>query len=230
MKVLEHGPDTVLQKGDVLDVMGSKRNVERLARFVGTPAQEDDKTDVGYLALGMVIGSLIGLIAITVAGIPISLGTGVGCLVLGLFLGWYRVRKPTFGHLPIPAQIILGDLGLSFFIAIVGLQAGPGLVEAYRTDGILLFLALFIAGVGVTFLTPLMGLYFGKYLLKMNPVILLGAVTGSGATAAALNPLIEAADSRAPTIGYALPYAINNVVLTFGGPIIIIVMALLGAY
>jgi putative transport protein len=230
LKVLPKAPETVLQMGDVLDVVGGKRNVERLSEYLGTPAQEDDKTDVGYLALGMVIGSLVGLLAITVGGIPISLGTGVGCLVLGLFLGWYRVRRPTFGHLPVPAQVILGDLGLSFFIAIVGLEAGPGLVEAYQTDGLVLFLSLFIAGVGVTFLTPLMGLYFGKYLLRMNPVILLGGVTGAGATAAALNPLIDAAESRAPTIGYALPYAINNVVLTFGGPIIVIVMSMLGRY
>jgi putative transport protein len=230
LKVLPHTPQTVLQKGDVLDVMGGKRNIESLSEFLGVPAQEDDKTDVGYLSLGMVIGSLVGLLSITVAGIALSFGTGVGCLILGLILGWYRLRKPTFGHLPVPAQIILSDLGLTVFIAIVGLEAGPGLVEAFKTDGITLFLSLFIAGVVVTMLTPLLCLYFGKYILKMNPIVLLGGVAGVATGAASLNPLLEESESRAPTMGYALPYAISNVLLTFGGPVIVMVMVFLRGY
>lgn len=65
---------------------------------------------------------------------------------------------------------------------------------------------------------------FGKYVLKLNPVLLFGAMTGAGTITAALNSLKEEADSAAPALRYSVPYAFGNVLLTVWGTILINVM------
>ena len=64
-------------------------------------------------------------------------------------------------------------------------------------------------------------LFFGRNVLKMNPVLLLGAITGAHNNTASLNVMIEEADSPTPVLGYAAPYAFANVLLTVWGSVII---------
>jgi putative transport protein len=68
------------------------------------------------------------------------------------------------------------------------------------------------------------GLLFGRYVLRMNPVILLGAETGAGTTTAALRAVQDAAGSKLPVLGYTVPYAVGNILLTAWGPIIVAMM------
>ena len=70
----------------------------------------------------------------------------------------------------------------------------------------------------------MLGLIFGKYILKLNPVLLLGALTGAGTVTAALNALKEEADSTVPELGYTVPYAFANVLLTVWGTLIVYLM------
>ena len=77
------------------------------------------------VGIGIVLGTLLGLVAVPVMGIPITLGVGGGVLVSGLVFGRLRSLHPTFGEMPGPAQWIFTDLGLNLFITCVGLDAGP---------------------------------------------------------------------------------------------------------
>ncbi|MFH0823617.1 MAG: aspartate-alanine antiporter [Pseudomonadota bacterium] len=212
--------ETVIHRCDVLQVTGGRNDVENLVKYLGYPERPTAMTDLVMVGLGCVAGTLLGLIMVTVAGIPVTLGVGGGVLVAGLVAGWLRAVHPTFGQVPTAAQWIFTDLGLNLFIACVGLTAGPKAVQALQTTGV----SLFFAGVILTLIPHILGILFGKYVLKMNPVLLFGALTGAGTITAALNALKEEADSTVPALGYTVPYAFGNVLLTIWGTVIIYAM------
>jgi uncharacterized transporter YbjL len=114
---------------------------------------------------------------------------------------------------------VIVDLGLGGFIAAIGLANGPAALVAIETYGLLLL------GVGITVtLTPMVvGTVFAYYILRMNPVIICGALAGAMTVDAAVTGACEAAESQTPVLGVAVPYAIANVVLTVLGPIIVAV-------
>ncbi len=138
----------------------------------------------------------------------------------GLAFGWLRSVHPTFGQIPGAAQWIFIDLGLNLFIACIGLTAGSEAVSALQTIGG----SLLLSGVVVTLTPMIIGFLFGRQVLKLNPVLLLGALTGGGTCTAALNVVKEDADSPAPTLGYTVSYAFGNIFLTIWGVVIVNVM------
>jgi len=212
--------NTIIDKCDVLEIAGSKEDVERLVDLIGYPERPTIITDLITVAAGCFIGTLIGLLAFKVGGIPITLGVGGGVLVSGLVFGWLRSIHPTFGQIPGGAQWIFSDLGLNLFIAGVGLSAGPQALSALKTTGG----SIFIAGVILTIFPIMMGLIYGKVFLKMNPALLFGALCGAETVTAALNSVREVADSNVPTIGYTVCYAFGNVILTIWGSVLINIM------
>ncbi|HOO78550.1 MAG TPA: aspartate-alanine antiporter [bacterium] len=211
------GPNLKLYRGDVINVIGDRPDVERLVGVLGYAERQTQVTDLVMVGIGLILGTLLGLVAFNVGGVPITLGVGGGVLVSGLFFGWLRSIKPTWGYIPTPTVWIFTDLGLNFFIACVGISAGPKALEALEQAGI----NIFLAGVCLTSLPHLLTWIFGLYLLKLNPVLLLGAMTGAGTCTAALNSVKDDAGSAVPVIGYTVPYAIGNVLLTVWGALIV---------
>ena len=211
---------TEVHKCDVFQLIGAREDVERVVGYLGYPERATNITDLVMMGLGIVLGTLMGLIVLHVGNLPITLGVGGGVLVAGLVFGWLRSIHPTFGQIPAGAQWLLSDLGLNLFIACVGVSAAVQAVQAFETTG----LTVFLAGVVLSLLPIILGLLFGRYLLKMNIVLLLGAVCGARVITAALNSLQEDAESTAPALGYAVPYAFSNVILTVWGSVIINVM------
>ncbi|MBD3425794.1 MAG: aspartate-alanine antiporter [Candidatus Omnitrophica bacterium] len=209
--------DTVVHKCDVLQVAGSQKDVDKIAEYLGYPERPTAVTDLIMVGIGCVLGTLLGLLAVRVGDIPITLGVGGGVLVSGLVFGWLKSVHPTFGQIPTGAQWIFTDLGLNLFIACLGLAAGPRAIHALQTTG----LALFFAGATLTLVPHILGIFFGKYVLKLNPVLLFGALTGSGTVTAALNALKEECDSAIPALGYTIPYAFGNVILTVWGTVLV---------
>ncbi len=179
-----------------------------------------DTTNIVMLTFGCFIGSLIGLIAIKIGEIPLTLGIGGGILLAGLIFGWLQVKYPIFGVIPEQAQWLLTSLGLNLFIACVGLTAGPKAIDALQANG----LYLFFAGILLTLIPHICSLLFGMLFLNLNPVLLFGALTGAGTVTPALNVLKDEADSAMPVLGYTIPYAIGNFILTIWGTIIIYLM------
>jgi len=207
----------VIHKCDVLRVAGAKKDVEKLIGHIGYPERPTVATDLIMVGAGCVLGTLIGLMAVKIAGIPLTLGVGGGVLVSGLIFGWLRTVHPTFGQIPSGAQWIFTDLGLNLFIACVGLIAGPKALHALHTTGG----SLFFAGIILTLTTHIAGIIFGRVVLKLNPVLLFGALTGSGTATPALNALKEESGSNVPAIGYTVCYAFGNVILTIWGALIV---------
>jgi putative transport protein len=212
--------NTTVNRGDLLRIAGARRNVERAAQALGYVERPTAATDMIFVGLGIFLGGLVGLLSVTVGGVLITLTASGGALVMGLVFGWLRSVYPTFGRIPEPALWVFDTVGLCTFIGIVGLGAGPSFVAGIRQTGLsLVFVALIVA-----VLPHIVGLLVGRYVLRMNPVILLGACTGAGTLTAGLKALQDESQSKLPVLGYTVPYAVGNILLTAWGPVVVALM------
>jgi len=209
-------PDIALVKGDVLVAVGLPRNLDALTDGLGRSELPADETDLVTFAFGMAAGIAIGMLSVRVAGIPIGLGTAGGLLLSGLIVGFARTTNPTVGQLPVAAASVLMELGLQFFIANVGLEAGGTVVAALRTTGVWLPVGAF----AVMAAPLLVGFVVGRALLGFDPVTLLGALTGAMTSTPALDIVNREAESALPTVGYAGTYAFANVLLATAGSLL----------
>ena len=219
-RALTPTPDLEIRRWDVLTVHGARKYVEQLAKTLGYADRPGSKSDIAFMGAGVVIGSLVGAIAVHVGGIPLSLSPSVGTLVAGLVFGYLRSVYRTFGRIPEPAVWVFNNVGLNGFIAAVGLNAGPGLVSGLMTNGI----SLFVAGIVVTMVPLIVAVLAGRYLFKFHPALLFGACAGARTTSAALGAVQEASRSAIPVIGYTVPYAVGRLVLATFGVVILLLM------
>jgi putative transport protein len=208
---------TTVQRGDLLRIAGATQHVERVGKILGYAEPDSSETDVVFVGLGIFVGGLIGLLSVKVGGLPLSLTASGGSLIMGLVFGWLRSVRPTFGRIPEPALWVFDTVGLAVFIGVVGLNAGPSFVSGLRVAGPSLLLVGFLVAA-----TPhVAALLFGRYVLNINPVILLGACAGAGTVTAALRAIQDEAGSKLPALGYTVPYAVGNILLTACGPVIV---------
>ena len=211
-------PQTEVHLGDVVRLIGLPEGVKNLAKELGHTLNPNQGVDYIYLALGIIAGIIIGSIPVPIAGSVIEMGLGGGCLISGLFFGWIRAKHPTFGNLPSQTAVHLRDFGLSVFIACIGLAAGPQAVSVIQDKGLMLPI-LAISIVSISLVTSTL---YARFVIKMHPVLISGALAGLLTCTPALNAAVTEADSEMPVLGYTVPYAIANVLLTLLGPVIVL--------
>ena len=108
-----------------------------MAEALGVADRATDVTDMLVVATGIVAGALIGLPALDIGGVEIGLSLPVGVLLGGLVCGWLRsVRPGLFGRIPGPTLWIFESIGLTGFVAVVGLNAGPDFVQGLKASGL----------------------------------------------------------------------------------------------
>jgi putative transport protein len=210
--------DIEVQAGDVVHVTGPAARVQQLGESVGHIERTTPQTDLVTFAIGIAAGLLIGGLSVSIAGISVGLGAAGGLLVAGLVIGYLRALHPTFGRVPGAARWVFMELGLTAFMAGVGLRAGSGIIATLAETG----LSLFLAGVAVTSIPVSIGYLFGRKVLSLNPVYLLGAITGSMTSGASLSIVTGEARSPLPALGYTGAYAFANVLLTVAGSLILL--------
>lgn len=215
-------PGLTLERGDVLSLVGPTPIVDRSIPLLGTVIAPTVKTDFVVLGLAIFIGGIVGiLIRIPIGGFSVALGTSVGALVAGLIVGHLRTRHPLFGRIPDGAVALMTSLGLAAFVALTGLHAGPVFLPALMESG----LGLLLGGVAVTLVPLLVGLFFGRYVLKMNPILLLGGLAGALTMTAGMAAVQTKSESPVAVLGYTPAYPIANILLTLWGSLIVVLMA-----
>ncbi|MEM5399367.1 aspartate-alanine antiporter [Paraburkholderia unamae] len=211
-------PETKLEHGDVVTIYGTATDTKRAVQAAGYELAYSNKTDFIYMGVGLVLGLLVGLIVVNVAGIPLTLGSGGGCLLAGLVFGWMRGKHPMYGVMPPAASQLLKDFGLAAFVAVVGLNSGLQAVVTIKQSGI----TIFLLGVAVTMVPLFLTMLFGRYVLKYNnAAILAGALSGARSANPAFGGILDKAESAVPTVPFAITYAIANVLLTLLGPLVV---------
>jgi putative transport protein len=213
-------PDTKIDRGDVLELVGAKKAVDKAVTHIGYADRPTNKTDMMFVGLGIVIGGLVGVLTIHIGGVPLSLSTSGGALIAGLVFGWLRSQHPTFGRIPEPALWVMNNVGLNLFIAVVGITTGPSFVDGFRQVGI----SLFLVGAVSTLGPLLVGVLLGRYVFKFHPALTLGCTAGARTTTAALGAIQDAVDSKTPALGYTVTYAVGNTLLIIWGVVIVLLM------
>ena len=207
-------PTVTLSRGDVLTLSGPQIWLDKLASQMGFFEQEVNTTDLLTFSIGIIIGFLIGQISLKVGGIAIGLGTSGGLLLMGLILGYLRSTHPSFGRIPPATLWVFKELGLLLFLEGVGISAGQGLL-AMKSQGFIVLLCSIL----ISTLPVIIAFLFGLHYLKMNPALLLGAVTGAVTCTPAMSAVSDDAKSSIPTIGYAGTYAFATVLCAIAGSI-----------
>jgi len=113
------------------------------------------------------------------------------------------------------------SIGLSAFVAMIGLKAGPIFIQTLKQSGYILFLG----GIVVTLIPLIAGLYFGRYILKLNPVLLVGGLAGAQTMIAGVAAVQDKSDSSVSMLGYSYTAAIGHILLTTWGTVIVYLMS-----
>jgi len=208
------GLHTQLERLDVLFVGGAKSSIDKAGEILGKIARPSTSTDLLTLALGMILGFLIGAISFPLAGSKVGLGNAGGLLVSGIIVSSIASRLRFFGSTPNAARNVLEDLGLVVFIAIVGVNAGAGLISQLTGA---VAAKIFIVGFIVCTVPPIIVWAIGYHWMKINPAILMGGVAGARSHSGPAREAAKEIGSSVPWIGFPVGYAVSGVLLTVFG-------------
>ena len=211
-------PGITVERGDILRLVGPEAVVSRAAKRIGVIVAPTTATDFFVLGLAIFLGGLVGvLVTFPIGDMRISLSTSVGTLLAGLVVGHLRTRFPLFGRIPDEAVSLMTALGLAAFVAMIGLHAGPVFVSAIAEAGI----GLLFGGMIVTITPMIVGLYVGHYLLRMNPILLLGGLAGAQTMTAGMAAVQDRSGSPVAVLGYTPAVPIGHILLTTWGTVIV---------
>jgi putative transport protein len=194
-------PDMLIEYGDQLGVVFEPAQRGFVSRFFGDSIKAETEFSFVSLALGLVAGGLIGLIPIPVPVVgSVKLGAAGGPLVISLLLGYIGRLGPFNWRMPVVANIILRNLGLTLFLAGVGLSSGAPFVQNIGGSG----LYMLFAGIAVLLTVVLTVLLVGYYVLGMQFDDVLGIASGATGNPAILAYASQLAPTGKADIGYAM--------------------------
>ena len=211
---------TALARGDIVTLVGQPADVARVTARIGYADRPTAVTDMVSVGAAIFIGGMIGIPALMIGKLEIGLSESVGVLVGGLVLGWLRSVDRRFPRIPEGALWLFDSVGLTAFLAVTALTAGPDFVHGLQKSGV----SLVVSGLVLVVMPQLVTLLAGKYFFKMHPGILLGVCCGAGTSAPSLAAVQEAAKSKIPTLGYGVTYAVGNVLLALWGTVIVLLI------
>ncbi|WP_258767227.1 hypothetical protein [Bradyrhizobium arachidis] len=208
------GLKTELERFDIISVVGLKPAVNELGQMWGRIARYNTSTDLLTLSVGMIIGFLIGWIQFPAFGAKVGLGNAGGLLLSGVLVSSIVSRLRFFGSTPNAARNVLEDLGLVVFVAIVGVNAGAGLVS--QLSGAIA-LKIFLIGFVACTIPPFIVWAIGFHFFKINPAVLMGGVAGARSHSGPCREAAVEIKSTVPWIGFPVAYAVSGVLLTVFG-------------
>jgi putative transport protein len=216
------GANTVVERGDVVKVTGPEPAVMRAQAALGHLVVPSADTDYVTLGLAMFLGALLGIVVvIPVGSAHVAIGTSVGVLLAGLLVGHFNGMRPLFGRIPPGATNLMTSFGLAAFVGMVGITAGPHFLPALKEAGV----SLLFGGMVVCLVPLLVGLYFGRYVLKLEPVLLLGGIAGAQTQTAGMAAVQDRSGSPIAVLGYSGTVAVANILLTMWGTLIVRLVA-----
>ena len=213
--------ETKILPGDIIELVGIKKNLNRAAKEIGYADPRTLATDFVFVGLGILLGGLIGALALKFGNISVSLGASGGALVAGLVLGWLRAKRPVYGAIPKASLWVFNNLGLNMYIAVIGIASGPSFVSSFAQVGP----KIFVAGLIVTLVPLFLSILIGHKVFKFHPAITLGCCAGARKTTAGLGAVQERLGSSVPALGYTITYAVSNTVLIIFGIVLVLLTA-----
>ena len=202
-------PSSKLQFGDKLVVVCHKDSVKDVTRIFGDDNSKLSNTDFLPIAVGIILGILVGKISLNFNNFSFSLGLTGGILMVALILGRTGKTGPIMWTMTGAANQLLRQFGLLFFLAAVGTSAGTSLVSTFENYG----LELFVYGILITLIPMILTTIVARVFFKLNILTLLGVLTGSMTSTPGLAAVDNLVDADAPAVAYATVYPIAMVLL-----------------
>ncbi len=200
-------PKLELQIGDRLTVVGSKSAVKKVETFLGNSLKRLHKPNLVSIFIGIALGMLLGSIPFMLPGIPqpVKLGLAGGPLIVSILVSKFGPRFKMITYTTMSANLMLREIGISLFLACVGLEAGSGFVETIMNGGY-----MWVGyGVIITVIPLLIVGTIGRLVFKLNYFTLMGLVSGSMTNPPALSFANATAGSDAPAVSYATVYPLT---------------------
>jgi putative transport protein len=196
-----------LHFGDRVTVVGEDSALRKVAAELGDSLKTLNYPNILPVFLGVILGVLLGSVPFNVPGAPapVKLGLAGGPLLVALLLSRYGRVGPVVWYLPSSANLALREVGITLFLACVGLKSGEGFVETLRSGDGLLWMG---AGAAITLIPLLVVSAIARLAYRMNYLSLCGLLAGSMTDPPALSFANQVAASDAPAITYSSVYAL----------------------
>ncbi len=198
----------VLQMGDSLVVVGKESNVKAVAQRVGNEQKRLDAPNIATLFVGIVLGVLLGSIPFNIPGmpIPIRLGLAGGPLIVAILISRFGYKIGLVAYTRTSANMMLRELGISLFLASVGIKSGSSFVETLTSgDGLTYMLAGLLITVIPVFITALLA----RLRHGMNYFSIIGFVAGASTNPPALAYANGQTDYDVPAVAYSTVYPLT---------------------
>lgn len=195
-----------LQYGDRVTVVGEADQLKKVSVELGDSLKALNHPNILPVFIGIILGVILGSIPFNVPGVPapVKLGLAGGPLLVSILLSRYGRIGPVVWYLPMSANLVLREVGITLFLACVGLKSGGRFVETLvQGDGLMWVLY----GMLITSIPLAIVGFIARYVMKLNYLSLCGLLAGSMTDPPALGFANQIASSDAPSITYASVYA-----------------------
>ncbi|MDY0375076.1 MAG: putative transporter [Desulfobacterium sp.] len=200
-------PQLQLQLGDRLTVVGSKNSVSNIEKLLGNSLKRLHEPNLVSIFIGIALGVLLGSIPFMIPGMPqpVKLGLAGGPLIVSILMSKFGPRYKLVTYTTMSANLMLREIGISLFLACVGLEAGEGFVRTIMNGGY-----LWVGyGAVITILPVLIVGAIGRYVFKINYFTLMGLISGSMTDPPALAFANTTAGNDTPAASYATVYPLT---------------------
>ncbi|MDD3195623.1 MAG: putative transporter [Paludibacter sp.] len=200
--------DLVLQVGDRVVVVGSPESIQRIEQVLGNTLKRLNEPHLITLFIGIFLGIIIGSIPFFVPGMPmpVKLGLAGGPLVVAILLGRFGFKLRLITYTTQSANLLLREIGITLFLASVGISSGGNFVDTVIHGDGLLWVA---SGVVITMVPLLVAGIIGRKALKLNYFTLMGLLAGSTTDPPALAYANQTAGNDAPAVAYSTVYPLT---------------------
>lgn len=222
--VMDPAQFSTLKPAESVTLVGQKDAVSEVQSQLGRLRAAENIINYSWFALGIALSAALGIVGTKVSGVPIALGGGTASLIVGLVQSIYRDKHAHMDTIPDSLLEFFQSIGLNLFIATVGLSAAKTFISAIQSMGI----SVLLIGAVISILPHIITFVICYYLMKMEPISIIGAQTGADTLSAALNDVSERVGSDASPFfaaAVAPAYAIGNIFLTLMGPIFIVLLS-----
>lgn len=201
-------PDLVLQVGDRVVVVGPPESIKRVEAMLGNTLKRLDEPHIITIFIGIFLGIIFGSIPVFVPGMPmpVKLGLAGGPLVVAILLGRFGFKLKLITYTTQSANLMLREIGITLFLASVGLASGGKFVETVVSSNGLIWV---LCGFLITTLPLLIVGFVGRKFMKMNYFHLMGLLSGSMTDPPALAYSNSTAGNDAPSIAYSTVYPLT---------------------
>lgn len=200
-------PGLYIQMGDGLICVGPEQGINRVADYVGNTNDALNRPNLVPIFLGIVLGVLLGSIPIRFPGVPqpVKLGLAGGPLIVAILLGHFGPKFKITTYTTVSANLMIREIGISLFLAAVGLGAGQDFVSSLTGGGYWWILY----GAAIALIPPVITFLVGRYLCKLNFYKLMGLVIGSSTNPPVLAFAQEAYGTDYVPVNYATVYPLS---------------------